>query len=82
MLPCRHFIEDDAKREQVGTSVEGLAQSLLGGHVRDGAHGDAGASELEIVLGDVGGKSGRGGGGALGNFGEAKVENLGASALG
>ncbi len=61
--------------------VERLAECLLGRHVRDGAHGGAGASELEIVLRQVGGESGGRGGGTLGNLGEAEVENLGVSAL-
>ena len=35
----RHLVERDAEREQIGPSVHGLAQSLLGRHVRHGAEG-------------------------------------------
>ena len=37
MLPCQHFIEDDAKREQVAAPIGVLPQDLLRRHIGDRA---------------------------------------------
>ena len=34
---CCHFVQNSAKRKQVGPSIQFLSQRLLGGHVGDGA---------------------------------------------
>ena len=57
-LPGCHLVEHDAKREQVGASVQVLAARLLGGHVGDGSEGHALVVSVS-ESGRVGGTSSR-----------------------
>ena len=76
MLPGGHFVENQAKRKNVGASVEGFAAGLLGRHVGERAHSDAGFGELLGSLrGIVGSRVGV-------KFGEAEVEDFGMIAFG
>jgi hypothetical protein len=43
--PCRHFVEHEAKREEIGAGVELLAARLLRRHVVDRSDGHAGRGE-------------------------------------
>ena len=45
-----HLVEHDAQRKKVGTVVEFFAARLLQGHICDGAHGTAGAGQLQRGL--------------------------------
>jgi hypothetical protein len=72
-----HRVEDDAERPEVGTSVDGVAASLLGRHVGYRSHSGTGGGEHR--LGDTGCLC------VLGAFvvlGESEVENFGVTTAG
>jgi len=72
-----HFVKDHAKGEEVGAGVHVFAESLLGRHVGDGAHGRAGAGEMAGHRGlRIGGACGVSGV----ELGETEVENFGVAA--
>jgi hypothetical protein len=81
-----HLVQDDAKREEVSAGVEIFAEDLFRRHVGNGAQGGAGTGELIGVNADGGesidGTGCTGESFAIGDFGEAEVEDFGMAALG
>ncbi len=77
-----HFVKHDAEREQVRTTVQFLAQDLLGRHVGDGSQGGAGTGEM-LWRGKRGAgvRHSRCRGGGI-QLSQPEIENLGMAALG
>ncbi len=44
--PCRHFVQDGTKREQIRAGIQFLASDLFRRHEGDGAKGRTGAGEM------------------------------------
>ena len=81
-----HFVENDAKGEQVGARVEFFSPNLFGRHVGHGADGCSGIS-AQIPVRDIGqvvgpAESGRATLAVGASLGKAEVENLYLFALG
>ena len=47
-MASHHFIENDAKAEDVGALVDIMTEDLFGAHVARGPHDNAGAGERSI----------------------------------
>src|ERR1700693_2820457 len=79
----RHFVEDHAEGEEIGTRVEFFAADLLRGHIGDGANCAARAGQILRVHGGhlFGGQSGSGTDRRF-YFRQTKIENLGMAAFG
>src|SRR4051794_39662398 len=78
-----HLIENRSKREDIGTTVDGLAFRLLGRHVGNGAHYDSFACVLTVL--DVRGKrfaSFTGSGPNLRQLRKAEIDDLNPSVFG
>ncbi len=80
-----HFVEDDAKREEVAARVHFFAADLFGGHVGDSAESGAGAGEMFVARTlrgsgvECGFSAGRDSGS---HFCEAEVEDFCSAAFG
>ena len=80
--PGGHFVEHNAKGEEIGAAVEFFAEGLFWRHVGDGAQSRAGDGVLGVSV--------RQGGGfidVLGSFGrsqlgDAEIKNFGVTAVG